>query len=367
MTNLFFDLIRVAIGSQLSLSRLPSADEWDELFELAKKQSLVGVTFIGLQKLGADADEGYTRIGMSEDLYFTWIGVAAKINVQNEFVNKQCAKVQEELDKAGFEACILKGQGVGSLYRLHDNDNNLDLAPYRQSGDIDVWVNAPKEKVVAWAKSLGVAGEESYLHIGLHAFEDTEVELHYKPSYMRSIRHNKRLQRWLRAESLGMREWDSSLGFRVPTYGFNVVYLLTHMYRHLFGMGIGLRQLMDYYFVLKTLSNSPLKGEKLTHTLKRLGLLDFAGAVMYVMREVFHLEEDYMICGVDERRGRHLLEMAMQTGNFGNMDVRQKVARSTRMGSLRYKCSQWWQLLWLYPEETLSAPLWSLTRTLDKN
>lgn len=141
MPNLFFELISVAIGSQVSLSRLPSVNEWDELFELAKKQSLVGITFIGLQKLGADADEGFARIGMSEDLYFTWVGVAAKINVQNELVNLQCRKVQEELGKAGFDACILKGQGVGSLYG--------DLSAYRQSGDIDVWVNAPREKVVA--------------------------------------------------------------------------------------------------------------------------------------------------------------------------------------------------------------------------
>lgn len=123
---------------------------------------------------------------------------------------------------------------------------------------------------------------------------------------------------------------------------------------------------MDYFFVLCSKS-SKVPSSKVSETLKRLGLLDFAGAVMYVMREVFHLEEEYMICGVDERRGRHLLEMVMQTGNFGHMDDRQKVARSTRVGSLRYKCSQWWQLLWLYPEETLSAPLWSLMRALDKN
>lgn len=111
MQQLFFELIRVALGTQASLSRLPSADEWDELYEFAKKQSLVGICFVALQRLGANADEGYTRIGMSEDLYFTWMGVAGKIHVQNEIVNLQCTKVQSELLKSGFESCILKGQG----------------------------------------------------------------------------------------------------------------------------------------------------------------------------------------------------------------------------------------------------------------
>lgn len=43
--NLFFELIRVAIGTQESLSRLLSACEWGELYKAAKKQSLIGVCF----------------------------------------------------------------------------------------------------------------------------------------------------------------------------------------------------------------------------------------------------------------------------------------------------------------------------------
>lgn len=112
MNNLFFELIRVALGTQESLSRLPSANEWDELFEIAKKQSLVGICFVALQRMGANADDGFANIGMSEDTYFTWAGVAAKIlYVQNELVNRQCVKVQEELTKAGIRSSILKRSG----------------------------------------------------------------------------------------------------------------------------------------------------------------------------------------------------------------------------------------------------------------
>lgn len=156
-------------------------------------------------------------------------------------------------------------------------------------------------------------------------------------------------------------------GIVVPSWEFDVVYQLSHIYRHLFGLGIGLRQLMDYYFVLQAADEGrKTKDERLAHTLKHLGLYDFAGAVMYVLREVFHMEEQYMIVPVDERRGRALLRDVMQSGNFGHQDAKQREARSTAVGSLMFKAKQWWQLVRLYPAETLSAPVWAIARKLGE-
>ncbi len=362
ITNTFFELIRVAIGTQENLSRMPKADEWGELYKMAKKQSLVGICFVALQRLGANADDGFDRIGMSEMLYLTWMGMAAKIQQKNEVVNRQCVELQARLAAEGMASRVLKGQGVGQLYAEH-------LSGLRQSGDIDLWVIAPKEKVVEWAQQFGLTDEPGYLHVGVRCFEDTEVELHYRTTYMRSLRHNKRLQEFCVAQMSDYRVRDNIV---VPSWEFDVVYQLSHIYRHLFGLGVGLRQLMDYYW---TLSSSPtstgsaqrLKGENfdLQNTLKYLGLYDFAGAVMYVMREVFGMDEKYMICAVDEQRGRMLLRQVMQTGNFGMMDKVQKEARSTTAGSVKYKLSQWWELLKFYPEETLSAPLWALVRKIS--
>ena len=354
MYSLFYQLIRVAIGTQESLSRLPSQKEWKALYDMAKKQSLVGVCFAGLQRLGADADEGFARIGMSEMLYLTWMGMTAKIQQKNQTVDEQCVALQKRLSADGLKSSILKGQGVASLYSEH-------LLGLRQSGDIDVWLDAQKEDVVEWVQKVGMTEEPGYLHVGARCFENTEVELHNRPTYMRSLRHNKRLQEFCGEHKS---DWTERKGMIVPSWEFDVVYQLSHIYRHLFGLGVGLRQLMDYYW---TLSNSPLKGENfdLQKTLKHLGLYDFAGAVMHVMREVFGMEEKYMICAVDEKRGKMLLRQVMQTGNFGKMDKVQKEARSTAAGSVKYKLSQWWELLRFYPEETLSAPLWALVRKIS--
>ena len=355
--QLFFELIRVAIGSQDMLSRPPLAEEWKQLYDMAKKQSLVGICFAAVQRLPEE-------MRPPEMLYITWMGMAAKIQQRNEVVNRQCVKLQAKLAGDGLRSAILKGQGVASLYDEH-------LRGLRQSGDIDVWVNAPKDKVVAWAEKVGITEPAGYLHVGTRCFEDpstgsgepTEVELHYRPTYCRCLWYNKRLQEFCDAHR---DDWSERNGIVVSSWKFDVVYQLSHIYRHLFGLGIGLRQLMDYYFVLRAADEGRrTKDEELTITLKDLGLYDFAGAVMYVLREVFHMDEQFMIVPVDERRGRMLLDMVMQTGNFGHQDEIQREARSTAVGNIKYKVKQWWQLVRLYPEETLSAPLWSLMRKFD--
>ena len=130
--TLFRELIQVSIGNRVCLSRTPSAAEWGELYAMAKKQSLVGVCFAGVQKLQLQQQ------CPEETQYLTWMGMAAKIQQRNETVNRQCAELQARLSADGFRSCVLKGQGVAALYRLHDDDNlsnhsnNSNLSLLRQ-------------------------------------------------------------------------------------------------------------------------------------------------------------------------------------------------------------------------------------------
>lgn len=126
MQELFFELIRVSIGTAGCLSRTPTADEWGVLYKMAKKQSLVGVCFAGVQRLQLQEQ------CPPEMLYLTWMGMAAKIQQRNEIVNRQCVDLQKRLSADGFRSYIMKGQAIGSLYG--------SLASLRQSGDIDVYL-----------------------------------------------------------------------------------------------------------------------------------------------------------------------------------------------------------------------------------
>ena len=76
--KLFFELVRVSIGSARCLSHTPTAGEWKSLYEVAKKQSLMGVCFAGVQKLQKQQQ------CPPEMLYLQWMGMAAKIQQWNE-------------------------------------------------------------------------------------------------------------------------------------------------------------------------------------------------------------------------------------------------------------------------------------------
>ena len=141
MSTAFFELIRVSLGVQNSLSHIPSKKEWSKLYQMAEKQSLVGVCFAGLRRLGADADTGFSIIGMNKMQYLNWMGMAFSIQMRNEEVNRQCAELQTKLQSDDLRTCLMKGQGVALAY-------GEQLSCLRQSGDIDVWVDATREMVI---------------------------------------------------------------------------------------------------------------------------------------------------------------------------------------------------------------------------
>lgn len=53
----------------------------------------------------------------------------------------------------------------------------------------------------------------------------------------------------------------------------------------------------------------------------------FASALMYVLHEVFRLDEGYFIGEADKDAGEFLLREIMMAGNFGRYDSRVKMAR----------------------------------------
>ena len=361
MISLFYELIRVAIGTQDSLSRLPSQKEWKALYDMAKKQSLVGVCFAGLQRLGADADEGFARIGMSEMLYLTWMGMTAKIQQKNQTVDEQCAELQAKLSADGLRSSILKGQGVGQLYAEH-------LLGLRQSGDIDIYVDCGMEKALAYAREKFGNVEYDYINAHVHCFEDTEVELHWRAQALTNVFANRRLQRWFKSSKVQ----SSILGGRVtlttgdelivPSAEFNAFYILLHCYHHMFESGLGLRQLMDYYFVLVAYAKRELPQISREFDVNALfaefGMKKFASGIMWIMKEVFGLPEEMMLCEASEKEGRFLLEEVMQNGNFGHHDERIKKMGSSKMSELWRNVQHNWHLASHYPAELFWQPVW---------
>lgn len=356
LEQLFFELIRVSVGTQDCLTRTPMTDEWDQLYKMAEKQSLIGVCFVGLQRLGANADDGFAQIGMSEMQFLTWMGMTAKIQQNNEYVNLKCVELQKKLSSDGIESSILKGQGVAQSYAP-------DLRMLRQSGDIDVYVECGMEKAVAYVQRIVPTNEVNHKHVQMHVFKDCEVEIHFIPSELHCPWQNKHLQNFFAChdgkEKISLAEAGEIM---IPELSFYVVHLLAHSYRHLFGDGIGLRQVMDLYFVFLKLQNvaESVNMEEIKQVVHRTGMDKFASAIMWVLDKVFNLNMDVMPWKPSARDGQFLLGEIMMAGNFGKYDARINRKGETRGGRFWRVSKQNWRLMRFSPWEVICTPLWRI-------
>ena len=377
MQSLFFALIRVSIGRQESLSHIPTEMEWRELYALAEKQAVIGICFCGVQRL--------QRLGydIPMDLYMKWLGMAAKIQQRNELMNRRCVEAQRMLTEEGMKSCILKGQGVARLYDFNDNVNlNDKLGLYRQSGDIDIYVPCGMEKVLSWCREKYGDVDYDYINAHVPVFKDVEVELHWRLQSMTNLFKNRKLQRWLEREEtkemiLGGEVYlkHSETKITVPTLEFNAFYLMLHCYNHEFSSGLGLRQLMDYYFLLQNLNlGSNLNLNNLSADVRHVsdrglnlsiielfhefGMERFVGAVMWIMQEVFGLERERMLCEPDEKEGRYILAEVMAGGNFGHHDERIRKVSKGKWQSVFATLQHAMHVLRRYPSEVLWMPVW---------
>ena len=469
--------------------------DWDACYQFAKRQTLVGVLFDGIQRLPKE-------LAPARPLLLRWLSDSESIRRRNMRMDRASAYIYNKVCAAGFRCCILKGQGNALLYP-HPSS--------RTPGDVDVWVVANHEELRHIALSLtegdGSSLQESLNHIGL-TVHGVSVELHSTPALLNSPLHNSRLQRWLKRNadlqcSNRIALPNNAGEVAVPTLSFNIIYQLCHLFHHCFYEGVGLRQIVDYYFVLKNtdfsgntngVSGNTDRDEVLLNTdytdstdsssgdfegdgcflntdytdftdrfsgntdegcfllntdytdstdsssgdfegdgcflntdytdytdrfsgntdegcfllntdctdftdsssgdfegdgcllntdctdfldsssgglgevdsggalvalqeeLKWLGLWEFAGAVMYVLREVMGLDEKRMICAPDERRGRLLLEEIMAGGNFGHYDTRNHFGQGALWHNIQ-RFRRDWRMLRFYPSEALSEPL----------
>ena len=412
---LFFELLQVAIGNRKELSHTPSTAEWTDLYTLAQKQTLVGIAFRGIEQLPAAQRP-------PKAMLMQWYMATERIKALNADLDRKALMVANKFLEEGFPGMVLKGQGIAKLYReTHPNPpckggdagiaenpseedfkDNLSsfishLSSYRTPGDIDIWLQGERKDILDYVRRHVPDCKPVYHHVDFPVIEGLDIEVHFTPSWMNSPVTNHRLQRFfkgygLRVKSCGAavnRDCVAGEGLRVnrtegtltsseatinrsvaafthyseipsPNLAFNRVYILVHIYRHLFHEGIGLRQLLDYYFVLHQ-GFTEEEREETMRTLCSLKMERFAAAVMWVLQEVYGMDGRYLLTTPNEREGRFLLGEIMLAGNFGQYDERMQHERgeSALHWGLR-KVKRNFRFVRSYPSEVLWSPLFKL-------
>lgn len=352
-STLFLELVRVAICQSSVMSSTPSASDWEQLYHMAKKHALLGVCFFGVQRLPHGQREN-----LPMKIKMQWIAVASEIERRNEVLDERCVQLQRGLEKDGFKCAILKGQGNAALY-----NSSIELSKLRQSGDIDVWVSGGMKKTLAYCREKFGQVEYDYINAHVPVFKDVDVELHWRAQAMTNLFMNRKLQRWLDSDEVNAMMIGKKLTLQnggeitVPSSEFNIFYQMLHCYHHMFESGLGLRQLMDYYYLLKSSTDITDKKE-LAKKFKQFGMDRFASAVMWIMQEFFCLEDRYLLCEPDEKEGRFILREVMIGGNFGHHDQRIIMKGSSKLQFLFSSIQHNWHLATRYPSEFFWAPVW---------
>lgn len=437
--RIFFEFLRFCIGTVQEVPSSLKGADWGVLYAMARKQCLVGVLFDGIKRLPAD-------VGMDKGLLFQWMAQNQTLRKANARLDKAAVEVAEWFGRKGFRTCVLKGQGNALLY-----PPGMERTP----GDIDLWVDGGDRKVVSFVRSLSPDEKVCYHHIGFPEYNGVEVEVHFRPSFLFCFRHNRRLQGYYERVMDGQFAHKVKLGEQgevaVPKAEFNLIFQLTHIFTHLMNEGIGLRQLVDYFFLLKNTdfigntdgdgfllntdftdntdkdggnangdvfllntdftdftdkflgstdgdgfllnTNSSDNTDRiggnvdgdgfllntnctddtdriggnadevdrrfLQDELRRLGLWEFAGAVMYIMKEVLGLEDSRLIVPPDVKRGRLVLKEVLEAGNFGQYDKRNWFGHSALGHNLQRLCRDM-RLVRFFPAEALSEPFFRI-------
>ena len=236
--KIFFDFLRFCIGSAKEIPDSLKEADWEEIYAIAKKQALLCVLFHGIQRLPKES-------APEQKLLMQWMAMAEMIRKQNIRLFQDSVKVCQNFENEGFPNCILKGQGNALLYP----------DPYmRTPGDIDIYLSGGRKKIMKYVDQVCPNQVMRYHHVDFPVMK-TAIEVHFTPSYMFCPIHNRRMQKWFKEVMGEQCKHRASLpdGYgviHVPMVSFNVIYILSHLYRHIFTEGIGLRQLLDYYYVV---------------------------------------------------------------------------------------------------------------------
>ena len=369
----YLDFLRFSLHEQAEVPECVRVINWLSLLQFAKQQSIQGIYWMGVRRLGELKENKPT-----DDDVMKWMAACGKLVNRNNHVTEKSAWVAKNFQTEGFRSCLLKGQGNALFYP----DPTL-----RYPGDIDIWVSPtptlPSREgessptpnpspvgrgtkvsptggdiegassaalqrskgssgsrrssfhfslftnrededirtVIAYCRQFVPDAKACYHHIDFLNAGDVPVEVHYRPSWLNSPFNNRRLQQYFLEHADAQFANQQPQGFAVPTWDFNRVFLLSHIANHLLHEGIGLRQVIDYYYLLKSNPdrNSIDDYEK---EFKRLGLLPFARQLMWVLCQVLGLDEQLLVARQDERRGRLLLNEMMAGGNLGKHDER---------------------------------------------
>lgn len=318
----FFELLRAGLwenfpvhGEGLMVNGSSNVD-WEVVYRLATEQSVMGLVLAGIEKSNTNRTDNTNRL--PQELLLQWIGEVQIIEEQNKAMNEFVAKLIEKLRKENVYAILVKGQGIAQCY---------ERPLWRTSGDVDLLLsdsNYEKAKKVLLPLAIDVDTEYKTLkHLGITLKNGFVVELHGMLHTRLSNRIDRGVDEAQKDVFCGghVRSWmNGRTPVFLPSPDNDLIFIFTHILKHFYIEGIGLRQICDWCRLLWTFKDS-LNHGLLESRIRKMGL-------MLEWKAFYHLASKYLgmpdygsgLMVHDSRydkKADRIMEFVLETGNFG--------------------------------------------------
>lgn len=319
-TELFFALIRAGLWEDTMAhdSRFTVPDfeqvDWNEVCRLAEEQSSVGVVLAGIDWFKVHD----TQFTVPQEVLFQWIGEVQMLEQQNIAMNQFIGRLVGKMRDADIYTLLVKGQGIAQCY---------ERPLWRCCGDVDLFLNnvnynKTKKLLVPIASEV----EREYIreqHLGM-TIDNWVVELHGALRCGLSRRIDKTLDEIQNNIFCGgsVRSWmNGSTQVFLPGENEDAVFVFTHILRHLYEGGIGIRQICDWCRLLWTYRDS-LNYGLLKLRIRKMGLMSewrafgaFAVDYLGMPSEVMPM---YSSDAKWKRKADKICSFIIEVGNFGH-------------------------------------------------
>lgn len=313
-------LLRLALdGTQPDLSALPAPGperdaEWTAILARCCEHQIEAIVYRGLKLLPKEALPSFNVLG-------SWKTRSERTAIISEGADKVAKDYLFTLEGCGLKACVLKGVTFARLWP----DPSA-----RPSNDIDIWAFGGREKVMSALSGKGITTGNVLSHECTALLGPLPCDIHFVPSKCDNPVLNARYKRFFS-------NWENSGSTPSSSMEFNLVYCLSHCYRHLLRNGLNLKQVLDCLFILKACT--PEERQQAADDIKRLGMARFAGELGWVLHNVFGLEESLLPTGM-RNSGKRLLSEIL----------------SYSINSIGHKDRRLIHYLTIYPREILWSP-----------
>ena len=283
-----FALLRAGlwgIFDEAAASAFPlSAGEWERVFTLARQQTVTGIAFRGLDFL---PDEAAPPMGIMAK----WMAHADRIEQSNRVMNETVAKLYGHFASAGVEAVLQKGQGVAAMY---------PEPLLRECGDIDLYFPGHDGISDPLAGIDGAVRERQPDDSWVYVVDGIIVEHHTDLLDIQSPRAKRYVKRLIEEKGFETVVTGDGVEVLVPAPEVNLLLLSSHILKHAFGVGIGLRQFCDYA-VARRYYEGRVNEEEMREIWRMTGLEKWQG-----------LLEGFLV-----KKTGVLLDIVLKGGNFG--------------------------------------------------